>query len=325
MRLALVALLVLAMPLAGCIKEAGSMEPGNHIRVRDIAVAAPQVTSGSVTLAVNVTLDNWQADSDPVRVVVRAFNTNTGFLVETVEARPGLLDQDKTVPVEVTLEVPREDGYRIEVDVYEDGQVVQEGQVTIRNVGALQPTLHETSLAFGTMDFIVRNVTGNRVVIETKVYLTNEGDGPHRPLDLQVKAREAQTRIIADEDRTRVAGIGPEETQAATVQLEVPDGHNYQIEALLWDGNRTVERGQAVVQLLPTMTQPEGQEIVVSDPQIEDFIRGDRGAQAPSDRADGRSGDGAFEEAQDSTPGPGMILAVLAVAGAALVAHRRWT
>lgn len=319
MRLVLVALLVLAMPMAGCIKEADSVEPGNHIRVRDIAVAAPHVTSGSVTLAINVTLDNWQADSDPVRVVVRAFNTDTGFLIETVEATPGPLDKDKTVPVEVSLQVPREAGYRIEVDVYEDGQVVQEGQVTVRNVAALQPTLHDTSLAIGTMDFIVRNVTGNRVVIETKVYLTNEGASISRPLDLQVKARETQTHIIADEARTRVTGIGPEETQPATVRLEVPDGHNYRIEAILWDGNLTVERGQGTVQLLPTMTEPEGQDIVVSDPQIEDFIRDGRGEAR-------EAGDGGMaEEAQDATPGPGLVLALVAVAGTAIMAHRRWT
>lgn len=313
-------LLVLSLTLTGCLRDMQEPGPSNRLDLRGIDVAAPHVSSGSVRLEVNTTLDNAEADSEPIRLVVKAFDSQTGFLVRTETTPNRTLGEDTTRSLTVELDVPRRSGYRIEVQVYEGGRLVETGQVTVRNLAALEPTAHETALAIQTMEFMVRNVSDARVRIETQVYLTNEGSDVSRELRMQVKARDVQTGLLADERYVPVPRIPAEETHILPVDLEVPDRHNYRVEAVLWDGNLTVERGQGAVQLLPTMRVNASEDIVVSEPRIEDFVRsGDhRGDRAIGDR-DERS-----ETAE--TPGPGAV-AVVALIGAVAVAwtRRRWT
>lgn len=322
-RLALVLALLLVLPASGCLRDFDEQRPENRVHLRGIDVAAPHVSSGSVLLEVNTTLDNRGADSDPISLVVKAFDQRTGFLQVTETTSNRTIAEDKTVSIPVTLDVPRRSGYRIEVQVHEDGRIVETGRVTVSNVAALEPTIHETSVAIPTMEFLVRNVSENRVRIESQIYLTNEGDDDSRPLRMQVKARDIETGLLADQAWRDVASIPPEETRIHEVDLEVPDEHNYAIEAVLWEGNLTVERGEDTVQLLPTTTKKADEDIVVSDPRIEDFLdedRGrdgdaaDRGARAPTE-----SGDHA------ETPGVGVLagLAVLAATAIAL-SRRRW-
>lgn len=318
-RFVLVLAVLLLLPASGCLRDFDEQDPENRVHLRSIDVSAPEVTSGSVLLEVTTTLDNRGADSDPISLVVKAFSLTTGFL-EVTESTPNrTIAEDKTVPVPVTLDVPRRSGYRIEVQVYEDGRVVETGRVEVSNVAALEPTVHETGVEIETMEFLVRNVSENRVRIESQIYLTNEGAADSRRLRLQVKARDVETGLLADQAWIDVDAVPPEETRIREVDLEVPDGHNYAVEAVLWDDNLTVERGEDTVQLLPKTVQASDEEIVVSDPQIEDFVRDDTGR---SDDADGNR-----EPPSDvaETPGPGLAagLAALAVTAIAL-ARRRW-
>lgn len=323
MRWLLALSVLLAAPLTGCVRDFDDPGPENHVSLRGIDVAAPEVTTGTVTLLVNMSLDNRNARSEPVHLVVKAFDANTGFLVETQRTRNMTLGEDKTVPVELRLHVPRKSGYRIEVEVFEGGRIVETGRVTVRNVDALEPTVHETALAVEQLEFIVRNVSASRVQIEAQVYLTNEGAEPSRPLRLQAKARDVDTGLLADQAWGTVPVVEPGATRIHAVNLTVPEDHNYVVEATLWDGNFTVEKGQGTVQLLPKMTKKANEEIVVSDPKIEDFVR-ERGDQEGRERAADRPS--GAREAVSETPGPGALAALAAIAGAAaLLARRRWT
>lgn len=311
---ALVLVLLLPLALAGCLRE--DVDDPNHLRIAGIDVAAPRVTSGFATLVVNVTLDNGQGASGPVRVVVKAFDTASGLLVRTGEAAPGALPKDRTIAVSVALEVPRQSGYRLEVEAYEDERAVQSASVTASNLGALQPTLFATGLQLGPLDFLVRNVTGDRVAIDAAVYLTNEGAGPSRPLRLQAKAREVSTGLLSDEAWTAQPAVEMEATRAVAVPLEVPDGYNYEVEAVLWDGDHVVGQARGRVQLLPTFTRNTSEELVVTHPEIRDFVR-DRAEEARLRE------DLAQRTEAARTPFPGAVLALAIVAVAAGLARRR--
>lgn len=314
MRRALVAVL-LAVLLAGCIRN--DVTP-HSVNIARVDVAAPVVTSGTAVLAVNVTLDNAGAESGDLRLVVRAYDTDTGLLVLTNETRPGKMPGDHTSTYEVRMAVPRQSGYRIGVDLYEDDRVARTDGVIVSNVGGLQPNLFETGIKIGSMDFLVKNATG-RVDIEAKVYVTNEGRGDARPLRLQVKAREVSTGLLSDEAFVNVSGVPVEATKPFAVRLDVPPGYNYAIEAVLWDGDFVVGRGQGAVQLLPTYVKPADTEIVVTRPNLNDFAPGAAGEHDRSYEPGGSYD----SEAEPAVPGFGALAAVAAVAVVAFLARRR--
>lgn len=316
--IALALVVSMLLPAAGCIRDFDERGRDNRLRLRAIDVAASRVTTGSVVLAIDSTLDNREADSDPVQVKVKAFDEQTGFLEATEIAPNRTIEEDKTVSVQVTVDLPRRSGYRIEVEVYEDGQIVETGRVVVRNVASLEPTVHETSVAVTGTEFLVRNVSASRVRFETEAYLTNEGTQGSQPLRMQVKARDADTSLLADQVWTEVGSIPADETRIRSVNLEVPDGHNYVVDVVLWDGNLTVEQSRSTVQLLPTTTKKADEEIQVTDPEIEDFVREDG-----DDRR--REGDRApsGEGAQAETPAPGATFALALLAGLALALRRR--
>lgn len=314
-RLALVFVLLLAMPTAGCIRDFEAQQPDNRLQLRSIDVAAPTVTTGSVQLAINTTLDNRGADSEPVQLKVKAFDERTGFLEATEVTANRTIGEDKTVSIDVRVDLPRRSGYRIEVEVYEAGQIVETGRVTVRNVASLEPTVHETSVAISTMEFLVRNVSSSRVRIDSEVYLTNEGAQDSQELRMQVKARDLDTGLLADQVWTDVGSIPPDETRIESVRLDVPDEHNYEIDVVLWDGNLSVEQGQDTVQLLPTMTKKADEEIQVTDPHIEDFVRDDR-AEDRDDAARAPSEEGSQVS---ETPSLGVGLALAVIGGLALL------
>jgi hypothetical protein len=313
--------LVLAAPLAGCIRDFDEREQPNRMNLRGIDLSAPSVTTGTVTLTVSATLENRGAPSDSMYVVVRAFDTETGFLVDTQRTDNRTLDEDTTTHHTVTFTVPRKSGYRVEVDVYEAGQVVETGRVTVHNVAALEPTTYESSLKIDPIEVSVTNVSGDRVRLDAEVYLTNQGSSPSRSVDLQVKARSIDTGLLADEARTRVPEIQPERTQITRATLTVADDHNYRIDAVAWDDNVSVERGTTTVQLLPRETIPEDEEVVTQNPNIEDFVHGDDARDTGSrEAADGE--EASYDESAE-TPGPGAMLALVAIGATATVAAWR--
>lgn len=302
-----VLLLLLILPLAGCLNDfddAGVIE--NRLRIHAVDVSAPEVRSGSVTLLVNTTLTNRMGPAEDVLVAVRAFDSGTGLRLDVGEQEVARIGSETTMTVEVPMRLDRATGYRLVVAIFQQDLLIQEHTLRISNVDALEPNVFETGLRIAGMDFEVASLQREenqttQVQIDAATYLTNEGTGPSRPLELQLKAREVSTGLLADSHRTPVDAIAVEETVPVSVTLSVPDGYNYVVEAVLWDDQIIVGRGQGNVQLLPTFEKPADTDIVVEQPNVEDFVGGGRA----EDSADGDFGD-------QATPGPGLI-AVLAM------------
>lgn len=300
-RWSLVALLLLAPLLAGCT-DFDAERPVNYVFVQGIDVSAPEVGSGRLVLLVNTTVDNSMAPSGDLRLLTKAFDQSTGLLVQQVETPVPPLGKEETRIVSTRLDLARAPGYRLQVDLYQDDEVVRGAALDVGNLDSLEPNLYDTGLRIAAIDFEVLSTAGNRTSVRSTVYLTNEGRQGSRPLSLQLKAREVSTSLLAAQVWAQVGPVPLDATRAHNATLSLPDGYNYAVEAVLWDGDIIVERGVGHVQFAPATVVDPGQKVVVTRPDLDHFIDGSPGA----------SEDGG----ENSTPGPGLfaILAVLALA-----------
>ncbi|HET6398828.1 MAG TPA: hypothetical protein VFH47_04675 [Candidatus Thermoplasmatota archaeon] len=316
---------VLALSCAALLGGCTDFEEGparNQVGIIRVDVAAPVVTAGTVQLDVQVTLDNVAARSGQLNLTVKAFDTTTGMLVATVPRPVGEMPKDRSKTVSIPVTVSRDASYRIEVLLHQDDRLVQRAQVQASNLRNLEPTEYDTGLRIDAIDVQVQDVKDGRATLRCPVYLTNEAGAASRALRLQVKAREVSTGLIADEEWVDVASIGPDRTRPVNVVLQVPDDFNYELQAFLWDGDVIVERGTGRVQLLPTYTEPQGQRVTVTNPDISLFREpgGDYLFDGSRPRADPGYQD---TDEEGATPGPSLALLGLALAVAAIAFRRR--
>lgn len=305
-RVAVLVLVAASLLLSGCFNE---FDAASAVTVVSLDVAAPDVRSGVIGFRVLVGLDNGGDRSGPLRLELKAYDLGTQLLAGNLSREVGRLGADRTTTITLPIELPRTTGYRMEVDLHESDRLHRSATVSVTNVMALPPNVHETGLKVASLEFLVRNTTAQRTSIESKVYLTNEGAGDSRPLRLQVKAREVSTGLLSDEAWTDVAALPAEATRPVAVRLDVPTNYNYVVEAVLWDGEYLVERGTGNVQLLPTFTVPRDQEVVVTTPDLRDFVGG--------------AGDSSDDEASEMTPGPSFVLLAAALLATLVLLRRR--
>ena len=298
-------LLLLSPLLAGCTDFDADRQ--NYLFVQGIDVSAPEVGSGRLVLLVNTTIDNSEARSGELRLLTKAFDRDTGLLVASVTTPAPPLGKEETRIVSTRLDLPRAAGYRLEVDLYQDDRMIRQGNLEVGNLANLEPNLYDSGLRINTIDFEVLDTAGNRTSVRATAYLTNEGTGASRPLSLQLKAREVGTGLLVAQVWAQVGAIGLDATRAFNATLALPDGYNYDVEAVLWDGEIIVERGVGQVQFAPTTVVNPGQQVIVTRPDLDDFAGGG---------ADGES------SGDEATPGLGFF-AVLAVLLLAAIALRR--
>lgn len=313
---------ILAVLLAGCTDFTPTqvVHP-NRLSILTIDVAAPRVSAGSVVLAVNVSIDNSDARSGDLDVVAKAFDLGTGLLALTNHSHIGRLARDVTVPVEVRLDLPHADGYRIEVSVAQDGQVALVQEVSASNLANLAVNAHQTGLGIDGVDFRVLDTNAGKVTFRATTYVTNEGRTTSAPLRLQLKAREVSTDLVADEEWVDVPALAVDATQPLPVELTVPQAYNYVVEAILWQGQIVVERGSGHVQLVPTSTIPAGERSVVTHPDVSAF----RDPQSdPASGLYGRAGGAAPSTARKAaTPGFEFAAGAVALLACLVLVRRR--
>lgn len=315
--------------LAGCTDFDREPDgPANRIGILSIDVAAPEVSTGTITLVVTTTLDNLEAESGVLQVQVKAFDSATNMLAANATAQVGAIAKDTSKAIPIPLSLPRASGYRLEVLIHQDGRIVQEGSVAVSNLEALEPTIFDTGLKVAQIDAQVLDLDGGRVRVGCTVYITNEAGTASRPLRLQLKAREVSTSILADEEWLDVPSVGRDETAAHRLELEVPDDFNYALEAFIWDGPVIVERGMGKVQFLPTYEAPNNTQLKVTNPDISVFDADGRrfgfgDAAYGSGGGPSYYGGGPSTTSSAATPGFTLPILVASLAGAVLLLRRR--
>jgi hypothetical protein len=184
----------------------------------------------------------------------------------------GNIPAESTREVTVPLNLPKKDGYRVVALVFEDGSRKTGREITLNNIEDLQGGLETPGVEISGMDFMVREVAENKVLIQNDIYLTNEGIGENKNYRMLVKAREMDAALIADKAWADTGNFEPDETVIRSVNLSVPDNYNYAVEVILWEDNTIVRQGVDYVQLNPEKEIDTDKQLQRKDIDSGDFV-----------------------------------------------------
>jgi hypothetical protein len=171
-------------------------------------------------------------------------------------------------------------------------------------------------VTLNNIDFTVGGVSAGKVSIKSDIYLENKGPDVSDNLKLIVKAREANSNLIADKTNAETGTIINETTAVKTVQLVVPDEYNYMVVVELWRGETMINTWEKPVLLAPTKTVPKESVEKKMNLEVSKFVR--EGGSSPGiaakpvegmapQYADGNAG------AMPKEPGFEIIAAILAL------------
>ncbi|MBX0294230.1 DUF7490 domain-containing protein [Haloarcula nitratireducens] len=326
-----IALLTLTMvasatAVPGVLSEPTEDVRPSHLDLRDSYVDAHDVTGETVTLSLTSTLEHRGGAAENVTVVTRAIDADTGLVATTERQTLGDVTGERDVSFTRNLTVERDGDYRIETTVAEDGRRVSVQRRTVRNVGALTPAYARSTVAFHRFEnantplraisYRIVDVADNETTLNVTAYLTNSGDDQAGGLSLRVRARQADSNVVADESALRVGQIRPGRTQTASTALTVPDGYNYWLDGILRSDGVIVATESAPANLDPeeTLTANETRRDV-------GFDSGDFAEETVEDG--GMDGRAATSTAGGSGPGFTALAALVALVAATLGLVRR--
>lgn len=299
--------LIAVIALSGCLKIG---EDYSKLSIDTVDIEAAQVKSSYIDFNITSYINNYgDIAAKNASLLLKAYNSENGLLEEQVRTRVGGLEADKTVGISQSLRLPRKGSYTILTSLY-DGDVLKTSrQASVSNLENLQADVKDIGLEIGEMDFLVRNASNKKVVIENDIYFTNEGSDNSSEFDVLVKAREMDAKLIADKKWIVLNAIKPETTVIKSVNLTVPDKYNYVVEVLVWSKGMVVKRSEGIVQLLPVTKLAEGEHIESRSIDTSGF---ETAAEAPASKYPA-------EAAPARAPGFSISVALAAVAAAAIM------
>ncbi len=326
--LALLAIALLPGAVVHPAADESDDEPPGRVAIEEVTIAPGEVTGETATLVVDTRLAHHGGTTENVTVAVRAVDHDSEMVETTVETEVSELsgDHERSVPANVT--VPREGDYHIETIVYEDDARTADATATVRTVDALSPPHAETTVEFhrfagGSDDappviqYAVDSVQDADATLSVSTYLTNTGDEPESELELVVQARQAESNVVADEERIDVGTIDPGRTDTPTVSLTVPDGYNYYLDATLWRDGVIVGDTRSAANLAPGEPMTVNTTDYERTLEVTDFTDDDpQTTPAPEPVYD------EDVDEDESAPGFGVLMAIVALLGAAALARR---
>lgn len=323
------ALVVLVASVAGAVvlfpgvvaDDSGDQREG-FVRLTEIAIGDGAVGGETVELVTDIRLENRRGVSENVSVELRAVGSDSGLVETSHTVDLGRLSDEGEVSVVRNLTVERGGDYRIEAVVYQDGQRRDSGDRTVRGTGALVPAYAQTSVAFHrfagyelpVIEYSIESVRDNRTTLNVSSYLTNTGEESSDDVRLVLKARQADSNIVADETTITVGDIAPGTTVTPTATLSVPAGYNYYLDGILYKNGVIVATARAGASLSPTETVDVNSTQREIGLQIGEF---ERSRDSPP-----RDTDEPTETPSESGPGFGVGLGVVAILLGLLVRAR---
>lgn len=253
-----------------------------YLNIREVDVKPERVTSAEVELNVTAYINHEGAKSKNASMLLRAINAQTGLLATQASREIAEVEGSKTLAVSKKIIIPRERGYDIRILLFDSDRIADSGVVSIRGLEALIPGSHRSGVEINGVDFIARNVTAGAVRIQADIYLENRASTPSESLQMLVKARQAESNLLADKVWIETGEIRNETTVIKEAALTVPDGYNYIIEAMLWKKENDILLGKWEKPLLlaPTRTLPEEAVEKKLEIEVSKFVR-EEGLQYP--------------------------------------------
>ncbi|WP_137285084.1 DUF7490 domain-containing protein [Halorussus salinisoli] len=319
-------LAVAAVPGAIADSEPDPVRPG-HLDIQEVSIAPGTVSGGTATLQVDTRLAHSRGHSENVTVLVRAVHLESGLVETTKQTAVPPVSGDREVSVLQNVSVERAGGYRVETIVYRDDERIAQGSKEVSGVGTLTPEYAKTSVRFHwqggdglpPIEYTVQSASDNRTTLDVSTFLTNEGDAASEELRVVFTARQADSNIVADRASAEVGTVRPGRTATPSVELDVPDGYNYYLDAVLWKDGVIVGTARSVANLNPTETVEANETVREVGLEVSDFEGDSADEQRDYEKTtieEGAAADG-------GVPGFGAGVAALALAGALLLARRR--
>jgi hypothetical protein len=304
-------LLIVLIFVSGCLKTG---EDYTRLNIESVDIMADQVKSSYIDFNITSYVENFgDTAAGNVSILLKAYNSQSNLLEKQIKIRIGKIDAKKTTGISLPLRLPRKGSYQIQIILY-DGDVRKTSEWEgISNVESLQPEVRDIDLEIGEIDFLVRNASNGKAVIENDIYTTNEGADNSSEFSVLVKAREMDARLIADKKWTMLKPIPPETTVIKSVNLTVPDQYNYVIEILIWSNGTVIKRGEGNVLLRPGTKLEEGEHIESKSIDTGGF---ETAAEAPSEAQE------SWAEERMAQPGFGILIALASVAAVAMRRRR---
>jgi PGF-CTERM protein len=330
-----VALLALGAAAPGAIASADDDEPDppGQLSVREVSISPGAVSGATATLSVDARVAHRGGDSENVSVEFRALDAESGLVETTRTVRVGNVTRTGERRVIANLSVERSGGYRVETVLYRDGERVDLGARSVSGVGTLDPAYEDVGVAFHdfederaafpSVEYSVERTDGNRVTLDVSAYVTNAGDTAASDLEMVVVARQTGSSIVADRATIEVPEVRPGRTLTPGVELTVPDGYGYYLDAMIERDDVIVSTARAGADLSPGENgSVEVDRSEESDGlQVGEFVD-DSGGNPDA----GTGGSGPRETTVASGgggPGFGPVVAVVAALAIAVIARRK--
>lgn len=320
-----VTMVVGAIAVPGALSEPRDDGREGHLSLQEPYIDAHDISGQTVTLSLESRLRHRGGTVENVTVETRAIDTETG-LVETTERQSlGGISGNRDVPFTTNLTVERAGSYRIETTVFADERRQTGHRGRVSNLGALTPESARSPIEFHdfgsanvpleAISYRILSVENNRTQIEVTTYLTNTGDEPTGGLDLRLRARQADSNVIADESTIRIGEIRPSRTETVTTTLTVPDGYDYWLDGILSVDDVIVATESSVADLDPQETLTEDEETRDTGFESDDFVE----EETEMARTDTRE-----EMGTSGASGPGFTAVAAVVAVLIATALRRY-
>lgn len=153
-------------------------------------------------------------------MIVRAINRDAGLLVSHGSTPIPETEFDKTILAHQNLRIDRDKNYELRIFLFDNGSVQDSGTINVQGLSILTPKSKDNKIVLNNIDFIVSGVDASRISINPDIYLENTGPEISKNLKLIVKAREADSNLLADKTASETGEIKSEATVIKTVQLK---------------------------------------------------------------------------------------------------------
>ncbi len=172
-------------------------------------------------------------------------------------------------------------GYELKLLLFDNGSIRDSGSVNLRGLDVITPTSRRSGIVLNNIDFTVSGVSAGRVTITPDIYLENRGTEASENLKLIIKARQADSNLLADKTSSETGVIPSEATAVKSVKLEVPDQYNYMVVVELWKSDIMINSWEKPVLLAPTKTVPKESAEKKVNIEVSKFVREGTPAGAP--------------------------------------------
>jgi len=277
--LAFLVLIALVATIGGGLRSYERSE----IRIADIDISAEALGIAEAMLNVTTYLDNsGDVKSCEIDILVKAYNADTSLLVASNETKVGEICAKETKSASTYLNLPKEGGYRLQIVVFEGGKGILRGERKIYGLSRLEPP-SVAKISIRDIDFLVKAVeveSGREkeyAIINTTIYIDNLGKDIS-DLRALVKARDDETRLIADRKWGDLGFLKQGTTSLHYAELRVLNGRDYIFEIQVWQSERIIKESSAMVMLSPFVNRTvviEAKEKTVEispEAEISDFI-----------------------------------------------------